>query len=1203
VTPPFLPLLTRIKVGGGVVAQEIVDLYMSLRLIAAPFVAGATEATSAGERMALSINAATKEITLGMDRAAKSTTSASEAITVDTDRLVSTNAKLAASIGSASKEWQTSYKAMAATTQELSMQMELETAKAAASAETMGKKIDAAAKSTTATSVGQAEAVKKLATGVAMAAGVVAGVSLKMAGDFQQSTNKLVTSAGETESGLATVRSGMLQMAGDVGVSAMHLSDAIYRIEGASYHGAAALGMLKAAEQGAKAEGADGVKVADALSSAMRDYYPKAASAEEVTRLSADTMSKFIGATSRGKMTFDELAGGLNNILPIASQYKIKMEDVLGVLATMTVHGISAQQATDNINHAIQKLAGGGTAGMQSFAASLGISMTDVQQKLGQRGLAGSLQYLSEAVKKSMPPGSDQVIINLGNAVSHSSEQVKELARQLAVGEISHAAYTKAVGGLTGEEYKQGKQFDNLLSSYHQLGSTQKSGMDVLQTYGGAMQKLTGDMTTLKVALFTTGENTDYTNESIKTIANSTADAAGNVKGWAEIQGTFNQKMSQAKEGAGAFAIQIGNYLLPVASKIAGVIGDATRWLAGNETASRSLAIAIGVVLVGALGAGVVGIIGWVRNLSAASTALIGTTAKLGGLAGAFLLGLSNMDSFAGVATVVITSITGIGTAVDLLKGPWNALPGLFSNAKAGIGNFIGDIGAAEGAIGKFKVAGGGLMSFLTGPWGIALGLAVGAIALFTGGSKDANVAVDDLTKAIEQDSGQLGTNTRAWIVNKLEKDDALTAAKGLGLAEKDVTDALIGQGPALDGLKTKLQGIVKAGTEVSTVGDQVTGALEPNKMTDAAVAAQKLIDEINGVSGSLNASRDAAIRQSDALHQSAGELDKNATSAVTAESSSKNLAGTSQKVADAMSAEKNEAKLLTDQLDFLNGGNIDAAKGAIRFKDSVDTTAKALVENNKQVDLNTEKGRKSLTAILDAATAAKEHAKAVATQTHSVEEGNKAFEGDVAALQAVMKNAHLTADQIQWITDKYLQVPHDITTNVHADISQAWGSISALKGLASSVASWIPGMKHATGGPVGHFAEGGIAHFEPGGPVSGPGTDSSDSILSMLSDDEYVTRARAVRKVGQPVMDAINSGDVNGAYRMLAARPDVNRGGGAGGLAVRGGGGTTVINNNYVVQAGSIISENDLQTVVQEVVLRYAQRNNGAGLRVGWNT
>lgn len=48
---------------------------------------------------------------------------------------------------------------------------------------------------------------------------------------------------------------------------------------------------------------------------------------------------------------------------------------------------------------------------------------------------------------------------------------------------------------------------------------------------------------------------------------------------------------------------------------------------------------------------------------------------------------------------------------------------------------------------------------------------------------------------------------------------------------------------------------------------------------------------------------------------------------------------------------------------------------------------------------------------------------------------------------------------------------------------------------------------------------------FASGGYISGPGSGTSDSIPAMLSNGEYVINARAVSRVGAPLLDAINQG------------------------------------------------------------------------------
>ncbi|WP_392967160.1 hypothetical protein [Streptomyces sp. LN245] len=75
-----------------------------------------------------------------------------------------------------------------------------------------------------------------------------------------------------------------------------------------------------------------------------------------------------------------------------------------------------------------------------------------------------------------------------------------------------------------------------------------------------------------------------------------------------------------------------------------------------------------------------------------------------------------------------------------------------------------------------------------------------------------------------------------------------------------------------------------------------------------------------------------------------------------------------------------------------------------------------------------------------------------------------------------------------------------------------------------------------AGGGPVRGYAGGGsLQYFPGGGPISGPGTPTSDSILAMfgsgamagVSDTEYVVKSASVRKYGLPLLNALNSGQL----------------------------------------------------------------------------
>ncbi|MFE4679213.1 hypothetical protein ACFRCZ_44035, partial [Streptomyces sp. NPDC056723] len=89
-----------------------------------------------------------------------------------------------------------------------------------------------------------------------------------------------------------------------------------------------------------------------------------------------------------------------------------------------------------------------------------------------------------------------------------------------------------------------------------------------------------------------------------------------------------------------------------------------------------------------------------------------------------------------------------------------------------------------------------------------------------------------------------------------------------------------------------------------------------------------------------------------------------------------------------------------------------------------------------------------------------------------------------------------------------------------------------------------------ANGGLVGGYASGGMVGFPGGGPVSGPGTSTSDSILARLSNNEYVIKAKSVAKYGVAFMNALNEGRLSlatgiggGGGAMAGAGLQVGRG------------------------------------------------------------
>jgi TP901 family phage tail tape measure protein len=95
-------------------------------------------------------------------------------------------------------------------------------------------------------------------------------------------------------------------------------------------------------------------------------------------------------------------------------------------------------------------------------------------------------------------------------------------------------------------------------------------------------------------------------------------------------------------------------------------------------------------------------------------------------------------------------------------------------------------------------------------------------------------------------------------------------------------------------------------------------------------------------------------------------------------------------------------------------------------------------------------------------------------------------------------------------------------------------------------------GLLSGGGGGGGGGARGGPSFIvkASGGPVSGPGTGTSDSIPAMLSNGEYVIKAESAKKLGRRFLDSVNAGKPRlGNMDFAGGTPGFYAPGGPGGM------------------------------------------------------
>jgi len=109
-----------------------------------------------------------------------------------------------------------------------------------------------------------------------------------------------------------------------------------------------------------------------------------------------------------------------------------------------------------------------------------------------------------------------------------------------------------------------------------------------------AMAAIVGGTRGMGSALALTGASSKDLTANIKSISKAIPEADGHVKGWAETQKDFNTKMSQAKAAVEALGVKIGLVLIPIITSV-------VEWTTKHSTATKAIAIAIGVATVAAV--------------------------------------------------------------------------------------------------------------------------------------------------------------------------------------------------------------------------------------------------------------------------------------------------------------------------------------------------------------------------------------------------------------------------------------------------------------------------------------------------------------------------------------------------------------------------------------------------------------------------
>ena len=575
------------------------------------------------------------------------------------------------------------------------------------------------------------------------------------------------------------------------------------------------------------------------------------------------------------------------------------------------------------------------------------------------------------------------------------------------------------------------------------------------------------------------------------------------------------------------------------------------------------------------------------------------------------VLGVAAVGGFTALhkaLTPLNSSASGVAKSFGLMLDPWQrvmtALPQLKSGFQQlgqaaagtdpGMGLMNNGLTRGQTAMNGLKSIGGGLVSFLGGPWGIAFGAAGSAVMYLAKQQQEAQ----QRTESYEQAIRATGDATQQMV-------EDLTS-RGIG---SDI--------PILDwfqetsvGAKTFTELLDDVGIKLST-------------FVSAAKGDADALDEVNGVIDELGKGHGQAASQAATLQRALDEesdaFAKAKSNAALQDETMKQLNESSGEAAastltnaDAMSESADAAEDYSDQLDSLidslfelEGIHVSAYEAQTQLQDSIQSLTDSLAENGNTLDINTEQGRANRDALSGLASQAMDTAQAIleegaatgdmtgATEQAraSLENARNAFVNAAVAAGMTQEDAEalatqfgLTGGKADELASSINNIPNGKTVTVSAPglddaIVKSMTLKDKLAALQSKTITITQVMRTEfqtlTGAPSkvnqygplksGYRAEGGLIGYATGGMmglangdeysglIHGWGGKKADVVPIMASRGEFMQQASAVDYYGVDAMKALNERKIPREWlagpQQVAAPAKVER---------------TVVNNNY---------------------------------------
>lgn len=217
----------------------------------------------------------------------------------------------------------------------------------------------------------------------------IGATGIKMSLDLEKSLNKITNLVGVSSGDLAKYKKDLVIISNETGKSQTELAKALFDLTSAGLSGDKALAALRKSAKASAIGLGETQVVASAVSSAMNAYESSSLSAAKATEVLASTV-RF------GKLSAEELAPAIGQVLPIASAMGVTFDEVGANIATFTRLGIDSKQAATALKSLLSGFSGAAGKKAADALDSIGLSMDGVRKKIREDGLLATLEMLNE---------------------------------------------------------------------------------------------------------------------------------------------------------------------------------------------------------------------------------------------------------------------------------------------------------------------------------------------------------------------------------------------------------------------------------------------------------------------------------------------------------------------------------------------------------------------------------------------------------------------------------------------------------------------------------------------------------------------------------------------------------------------------------------------------------------------------------------